>query len=172
MFAGQEISVSLVNVIDENLTQLKMLNNILFSVHFDEKYYADVVASGELTKLAYHSDTCVGAISCHRERKEDGAVRLYIMTLGVLEPYRRLGVGTRLMNHMLDLSSKENMSEVYLHVHTDNEDAINFYKKLGFETTERISNYYRNAIVIKDYYVLTKRLAVLTKHEAVNTDKK
>nr|KJB80689.1 hypothetical protein B456_013G110600 [Gossypium raimondii] len=77
------------------------------------------------------------------------------MTLGVLAPYRGLGIGTRLLNHVLDLCLKQNIQEIYLHVQTNNDDAINFYKKLGFEITETIKNYYTN-IDPPDCFVLTK----------------
>lgn len=137
--------------------QLKKLNIALFPVRYNDKYYADALASGEFTKLAYYSDICVGAIACRLEKK-DGAVRVYIMTLGVLAPYRGLGIGTMLLNHVLDLCSAQNIFEIYLHVQTNNEEAINFYKKFRFEITETIKNYYTN-ITPPDCYVLTKYLA-------------
>lgn len=66
--------------------------------------------------------------------------------------------GTKLLNHVLDLCSKQNIPEIYLHVQTNNEDAIAFYKKFGFEITDTIQNYYTN-ITPPDCYVLTKFIA-------------
>lgn len=63
--------------------------------------------------------------------------------------------GTKLLNHVFDLSAKQNISEIYLHVQTNNDDAIAFYKKFGFEITQTIHNYYMN-ITPPDCYVLTK----------------
>ncbi|XP_042373674.1 N-alpha-acetyltransferase 50-like [Zingiber officinale] len=73
----------------------------------------------------YFSDVCVGSIACRLEKKEGGAVSIYIMILGVWAPYRRLGIGTKLLKHVLNLSEKQNnISDIYLHVLTNNEDAI------------------------------------------------
>lgn len=38
----------------------------------------------------------VGAVACRLEKREGGGLKLYIMTLGVLAPYRRLGIGETL----------------------------------------------------------------------------
>ncbi|KAJ8637669.1 hypothetical protein MRB53_011936 [Persea americana] len=155
MDLGSEEVISLDGVKDKNVMQLKKLNTVLFSVRYNDKYYAEALSSGEFTKLAYYSDVCVGMIACCLEKMEGGTVRVYIMTLGVLAPYRGLGIGTKLLNHVLDLCLKQNIPEIYLHVQTNNEDAITFYKKFGFEITDTIQNYYRN-ITPPDCYVLTK----------------
>ncbi|XP_009407438.2 uncharacterized protein LOC103990127 isoform X1 [Musa acuminata AAA Group] len=172
-------AVSLDGVRDKNVMQLKKLNTALFPVRYNDKYYADALASGDFTRLgcccrvvktrsqtvkkrifekltcSYFSDICVGSIACRLEKKEGGAICVYIMTLGVLAPYRGLGVGTKLLNHVLDLSHKQNIWEIYLHVQTNNDDAIAFYKKFGFEITDTIRNYYMN-ISPPDCYVLSK----------------
>ncbi|KAK4375242.1 hypothetical protein RND71_005919 [Anisodus tanguticus] len=155
MGAGREVVILLDGVRDKNIMQLKKINTAIFPVRYNDKYYTDAIASGDFTKLAYYSDICVGSIACRLEKKEGGVVRVYIMTLGVLAPYRGLGTGTKLLNHVLDLCANQNVSEIYLHVHTINEEAINFYKKFGFEVTDKIQNYYTN-ITPPDCFVLTK----------------
>uniref|UniRef100_A0A0D9V2T0 N-acetyltransferase domain-containing protein n=1 Tax=Leersia perrieri TaxID=77586 RepID=A0A0D9V2T0_9ORYZ len=135
---------SLDGVRDKNVMQLKKLNTALFPVRYNNKYYQDTIASKDFSKLAYYSDICVGAITCRLEKKEGGAVCVYIMTLGVLAPYRSLGIGTKLLNHVIELCEKQNIPEIYLHVQTNNDDAIAFYKKFGFEITKTIEKYYKN----------------------------
>lgn len=45
---------------------------------------------------AYYNDIVVGAVCC-RVDKSDNSRRLYIMTLGCLAPYRRLGIGKTIL---------------------------------------------------------------------------
>lgn len=51
MGAGREVPISLDGVRDKNLMQLKKLNTVLFPVRYNDKYYADALASGDFTKL-------------------------------------------------------------------------------------------------------------------------
>ncbi|KAM3378852.1 N-alpha-acetyltransferase 50 [Capsicum galapagoense] len=143
MGVGREVCISLENVRYKNMMQLKKINTVLFPVRYSDKYYSDALAAADFTKLAYYSDICVGSIACRLD-KEGEAVCVYIMTLGVLAPYRGLGIGTKMLNHVLDLCIKQNIREICLHVQTSNEDAINFYKNFGFEVTNTIQNYYKN----------------------------
>ncbi|KAM3282259.1 N-alpha-acetyltransferase 50 [Capsicum chacoense] len=154
MGVGREVCISLENVRYKNMMQLKKINTVLFPVRYSDKYYSDALAAADFTKLAYYSDICVGSIACRLD-KEGEAVCVYIMTLGVLAPYRGLDIGTKMLNHVLDLCIKQNIREICLHVQTSNEDAINFYKKFGFEVTNTIQNYYKN-ITPPHCYVLTK----------------
>lgn len=70
------------------------------------KLFIHVVLSGRLALsfntcdcnvliTAYFNDIVVGAVCC-REDRSDGHRKLYIMTLGVLAPYRRLKIGQNL----------------------------------------------------------------------------
>jgi len=51
MGAGREVSISLDGVRDKNIMQLKKLNLALFPVRYNDKYYADALASADFTKL-------------------------------------------------------------------------------------------------------------------------
>ncbi|RWV77586.1 hypothetical protein BHE74_00056590 [Ensete ventricosum] len=122
-------AITLDGVRDKNVMQLKKLNAALFPVRYNDKYYADALASGDFTKLGpWVGQDCGWCFA-----------------------------GTKLLSHVLDVSCKQNISEVYLHVQTNNDDAIALYKKLGFEIVDTIQNYYMN-ISPPDCYVLSKSI--------------
>ncbi|GMI94729.1 N-terminal acetyltransferase 50 [Hibiscus trionum] len=156
--AGREVAISLEEVREKNLMQLRKLNSDLFPVAFPDEYYDFALASGEFTKLAYYNDICVGAIASSVEKKEDGANRMYIMSVGVLPPYRGLGIGGKLLKHVLDLCLKQHIPEIYLHVMTNNEEAIKFYTKFGFEITETLKHNHVN-LDHPHVFALTKFIA-------------
>ncbi|XP_039004033.1 probable N-acetyltransferase san [Hibiscus syriacus] len=90
MGVGREVAISLDGVRDKNVMLLKKLNTAIFPVRYNEKYYADALASGKFTKLAYYSDIFVGSIACRMEKKK----------------------GTKLLNHVLELCLKKYIPEI------------------------------------------------------------
>lgn len=145
------------DVTPHNIKQLKKLNSVVFPVSYNDKFYKDVLEVGELAKLAYYNDIVVGAVCCRIDQTED-ARRLYIMTLGCLAPYRRLGIGTVMLEHVLKWCDKDgSIDNVYLHVQVSNEGAIGFYKGFGFEIIETKKQYYKH-IEPADAHVLQKTL--------------
>jgi N-alpha-acetyltransferase 50 len=94
-------------------------------------------------------------ISNGNKKKKDISLpikkRIYIMTLGVLAPYRGMEIGTQIIQSILDHyeANKENgeykdVVEIALHVQVSNEDAIKFYTtRFGFEQGKLVENYYR-----------------------------
>lgn len=82
----------------KNVEQLRKLNLAVFPVRYNDKFYEDLANNrqGQLpyTHLAYFADIMVGAICCRVEPQEGSdKFKVYIMTIGVLAPYRRLGIG-------------------------------------------------------------------------------
>ncbi|ENN74170.1 hypothetical protein D910_11585 [Dendroctonus ponderosae] len=137
-----EANIELGKVSQHNIKQLKILNSVVFPVPYDNKFYNDVLNSGELAKLAYYNGIVVGAVCCSIDTNEESR-KLYIMTLGCLYPYRRLGIGTLMMQHVLNYAENDGgFDSIFLHVQVNNEGAINFYKKFGFEIVETNEHYY------------------------------
>lgn len=162
--------IELGNVTPHNIKQLKLLNEVVFPVSYNEKFYKDVLEAGELAKLAYYNDIVVGAVCCRVDTSEN-ARRLYIMTLGCLYPYRRLGIGTVMVQHVLNYVYMDgNFDSIFLHVQISNEGAIDFYKKFGFEIVETREHYYKR-IEPADAHILEKTLRHREKSNKSTTNK-
>lgn len=78
----------------------------------------------------------------------------YIMTIGVVDECRRMGLGTMLLLQAIKtLQAQNTQSEViYLHVVDYNESAIRFYERNGFKTMKRVKDHY--VIFDKNYDAL------------------
>lgn len=109
--------------------------------------------------VAYVDNRVVGAICCRLEPMAEDSLQLrtYIMTLGVLEPYRHKRIGSMLLQSVIIQSIQDGMDHVYLHVQTNNALAIQFYMRFGFEIAEVIKNYYKR-IEPPDCYLLARKL--------------
>lgn len=55
--------IELGDVTPHNIKQLKLLNQVVFPVSYNEKFYKDVLEAGELAKLAFYNDIVVSIIS-------------------------------------------------------------------------------------------------------------
>ncbi|XP_007889985.1 N-alpha-acetyltransferase 50 [Callorhinchus milii] len=162
--------IELGDVTPHNIKQLKRLNQVIFPVSYNDKFYKDVLEVGELAKLAYFNDISVGAVCCRVDHSQNQK-RLYIMTLGCLAPYRRQGIGTKMLNHVLNICEKDGtFDNIYLHVQISNESAIEFYRKFGFEIIETKKNYYKR-IEPADAHVLQKTLKNLFPGQTMESHK-
>lgn len=63
----------------------------------------------------------------------------YILFLAVAPEHRGAGFGKRLVMEVAD-----DHSSVTCHARVSNDDALEFYKHLGFETKRRVDNYYED----------------------------
>lgn len=79
----------------------------------------------------------------------------HVISICVDPGYRRRGLGTTLMRLIEEFFLREGVCESRLEVRTDNQSAINMYKRLGYETRELLRRYYRDG---SDAYVMVKRL--------------
>ena len=133
----------------QNIGLLKEINAATLPVSYAEKFYADVVKTPkEITHYAYSGSVCIGAICCRVETETVGMEeksRVYIMTLGVLAPYRNRGVGRELLEGVLEHvdTQMSSVTSIYLHVWVENKEAMRFYKKFEFVEKDKVEGYYK-----------------------------
>eukprot|EP01086_Lenisia_limosa_P010062 TRINITY_DN33940_c0_g1_i1.p1 TRINITY_DN33940_c0_g1~~TRINITY_DN33940_c0_g1_i1.p1 ORF type:complete len:155 (+),score=23.21 TRINITY_DN33940_c0_g1_i1:128-592(+) len=127
--------------------QLEMLCVILFPIKYPASFFLDAAKEPHLNQLAYYGDNLVGNVICTVDTAQPKSPKIYIRTLGVLPAYRRLGVGKALVSHVIDCIKKKKAhgaQSVYLHVQPSNTNAIEFYRAMGFEETNRVDSYYKD----------------------------
>ncbi|KAI8847962.1 acyl-CoA N-acyltransferase [Chytridium lagenaria] len=152
---------------------LRRLNSVLFPIPYNDRFYTTVLENWILP--SWYAKFCIGAISCRREpltlQPSDKRVKVYIMTLGVLAPYRRLQIGTLLVESVISRCQADPYIDHFiLHVQTTNREAIRFYKARGFRVEERVDGYYNlnKGVDPPDAYLLRRNL-VGKKAERVQT---
>lgn len=67
-----------------------------------------------------------------------------VLVLAVDEPYRRSGLGGKLLNFFIKQAVLRGVSRITLEVRMSNIGAINFYQKHGFKIVSTIPVYYKD----------------------------
>ena len=80
----------------------------------------------------------------------------YLVTMDVLEKYRRQGLGGGLLEEMEKRLAARGAQEMWLETATDNEPAIAFWNKHGYRKQGTRKNYYPNG---RDAYTMRKKIA-------------
>lgn len=175
---ASDLPITWKDVTKENVQQLQRLNTNIFPVKYHEAFYKEALnAPDGFFKLAFFKNLLVGAVCCRIEphgstpdQSQGNSLsplyssvgsRLYIMTLGVLAPYRERGIGKKLITHVLNLVESsplcEDVTRIYLHVQEGNEDALRFYARFGFQISHKVVGYYRR-INPPDCFVIFKTI--------------
>ncbi|KAH9817695.1 acyl-CoA N-acyltransferase, partial [Melampsora americana] len=160
----------LVDLTANNVGTVRKINTVLFPVRYSDKFYLQILEDSvsDFCKLIFFNDLPVGAVCCSVEplnspdassaKPSEG--KLYIMTLGVLAPYRRRGLATKLLDHVIQAAVKirlPKLTSVYVHVQVGNEDAKTFYEGHGFVVEGEVKDYYRK-IEPRDAWILVKQI--------------
>ncbi len=143
--------VDLVKLTPKNIGQVKLLNQHCFPIKYRDAFYEQLLANEDLAVLGYFADCLVCAIGCKVESK-----RMYIMTLGVLSEYRRLGFGSQLLDWVKEKAVSENLTEICLHVQTNNGIALEFYRQNGFIVEGEEADYYPQLSPSSAYYLVRR----------------
>jgi ribosomal-protein-alanine N-acetyltransferase len=141
------------------------INEECLPENYSAYFYRDLYKKYPKTFIVAEADGSIqGYIMSRIERGFSKLGRLtparlcHVVSVAVRKPYRRQGIGTKLLIEVMKNGLKEyKASECYLEVRITNEPAVNLYKRLGFDIVKRNYGYYLDgedawvmAISIKD----------------------
>jgi len=97
----------------------------------DIRDWIDILLDDGINLAAWHGDRAVGhaALLPHDDTAE--------LVIFVHPDYHHAGIGSRLIRALLGAGQRAGLSHVWLSVQRDNHVAMNLYRSVGFETTER-----------------------------------
>ncbi len=132
-----------------DLQSVMHINSLCLPENYTDYFFIDLYRRfPETFIVAEENGKVVGYIMCRVEVGLStfgfkGLIRKgHIVSVAVLPPYRRKGIGEALVAKAMDGMQVYNAKQCFLEVRMTNEPAVNLYKKLGFEVTRTIHGYY------------------------------
>eukprot|EP00474_Spongospora_subterranea_P009226 CRZ09684.1 hypothetical protein [Spongospora subterranea] len=96
--------------------------------------------------LAMDEGVCVATIVGKHDITKKGVRRGYIAMLVVDKHYRRKGLGSKLINMIIERMAEANCAQVVLETEVTNTSAVRLYENLGFVKDKRLHRYYMNGV--------------------------
>ena len=133
----------MINISKMTLPDLDSIKNIL-EIDFDDFWNYNILKS-ELKKnnayyiIAKENEEILGFAGII-----DTVEQYEITNIVVKKDYRKKGVGTLLLNNIIDYVKSSKKRKIYLEVNTKNKSAIALYKKHGFIECGLRKKYYNN----------------------------
>ncbi|CAK9138422.1 unnamed protein product [Ilex paraguariensis] len=148
-----------------DLEVLEKIHGDLFPIRYESEFFHNVVNGREVVSWGAvdrsrpngQSDELIGFVTARivlaKESEVEDLLRfdpsksdqrlVYILTLGVVESYRNLGIASSLIQEVIKYASNiPNCQAVYLHVISYNNSAIHLYQKMSFQCVRRLHAFY------------------------------
>lgn len=143
--------VTITEVCAWHIAQLQSITSTLFPVRYSEKFFKECLDPDRFSIVAFvalYNSKPVGWIRCRYEcpanTDTNACKQLYIQTIGVLAPYRGLGLAKILLESAINqaVTSNFGVTSVYAHVWKHNEDALSWYDRQSFKQIMLLPQYY------------------------------
>uniref|UniRef100_A0A915DMH1 N-alpha-acetyltransferase 60 n=1 Tax=Ditylenchus dipsaci TaxID=166011 RepID=A0A915DMH1_9BILA len=114
-----------------------------FPLDYPQSWFQEVVTGKFISFGLYYGDE--DRDLCIVEQRQQQSYVLYILSLAVKAEFRRKGVATILLQHLMRTAVRRPPypKMVFLHVLSKNYAAISFYKQNGFKHHSTLLNYYQ-----------------------------
>lgn len=124
----------------DHVLQIAQLEKMCFSSPWSERSIESELTNPlALWLIAVDNDRVAGYVGSQSVMGEAD-----MMNLAVDPEYRRMGVGNRLVEMLIDALSEEAVHSLTLEVRVSNVGAISLYEKMGFQQVGRRPGYYSN----------------------------
>ena len=91
---------------------------------------------------------------------------IYIMTIGVMDEFRQMNIGSTLLKHIYKIALEyDRCIGIFLHVISYNEAAIKFYQKNKYKKVGKVKNYYDVNDKNYDAYIFLRTISKKEKEE-------
>lgn len=148
-----------------DLEILERSHGDLFPIRYESEFFQNVVNGRDIVSWAAvdrnrpngQSDELIGFVTARIVLVKDSEIGdmlkynpskpdqtlVYILTLGVVDGYRNLGIASALIHKVIKYASSiPTCRAVYLHVISYNNPAIHLYKKMSFKCVRRLQGFY------------------------------
>lgn len=132
--------------------QISYMMEMMYSTSSLEKQMNE---EGQYYLLAKDGDEYIGYLSYEMNYDEEPFIK--IQKIYVLSSAQGKGIGTLLIDEVLKTAKANKADRIKLNVNRDNNRAINFYKRNGFNIEKEEDNDIGNGFFMTDY-VMTKLL--------------
>jgi ribosomal-protein-alanine N-acetyltransferase len=145
-----------------DLERVTYINRVCLPENYSDYFFADLHRRfPETFIVAEENGEVAGYIMCRIETGLSGfgfrglAKKGHIVSVAVLPPYRRKGIGEALVANAIENMQLYKAKQCFLEVRVTNTAAVNLYRKLGFQITRTIRSYYADR---EDAYVMSREL--------------
>lgn len=114
------------------------INKICLPIYYSLIEYMFFITN-KLVYVAEYKNIIVGYILSDLDQNNK---KIHIMSFSVLNKFRRHGIGSMLINSLIEYATKENLKILSLYVHVENINAIKFYENHQFIKIKLLKDYY------------------------------
>ena len=130
------------NATNNELSAINKLGSVLYDNFINIYHVENYISNDCYQVLTYNDDITKGFLIAYNN------IDYIELLVIIVDPnYRRLNIGFKLMNYLIDNSDKD----ILLEVASTNDSAIRLYEKCGFKKIGVREKYYRNS---DDAYIM------------------
>ncbi len=140
---------------EDDLDDVMSVESKIYDFPWTRQIFFDCLRVGYVSQICELDDQLAGYCIM-----STGASEAHILNLCISQDFRRMGLGQRLLEHMLEIAKRRNVGTVFLEVRPSNNGAIALYDKIGFNQIGTRRDYYPAKLGREDAIIFAKSLEV------------